>query len=214
MGAHHPGPRGEQAAGLLVLHPGAHRRDAVAAGRPGAGRPHRRGPRRRSRAIMADQYRRALLAFPDEDVLLGHPAADAGGLPGLHGLQDVVPFPEPQVLGRGAGLGPAPVEALRLREPARRPHLRPQGRRLGGRRARLLRAQGEDPRGGRRRTSPASTPTGATAWSPSAGPWPRTWPGASSAAEPRARRAAAGSRVSPGAARQRTPCSSGRPAAG
>ena len=35
------------------------------------------------KAIMADQYRRALLAFPDEDVLLGTRLLVARGLPGL-----------------------------------------------------------------------------------------------------------------------------------
>ena len=49
VGADHPGPGGEQAAGLLVLHPGAHRGHALAAGRAGPGRPHRHGPRRPSR---------------------------------------------------------------------------------------------------------------------------------------------------------------------
>ena len=46
------------------------------------------------KAIMADQYRRALLAFPDEDVLLGTRLLSPEGFRAFSGLQDVVPFPE------------------------------------------------------------------------------------------------------------------------
>ena len=83
------------------------------------------------KAMMADQYRRALLAFPDEDVLLGHPAAHRRRLPGLRRAGRRGARARPQADGRGAGLGPAAGQALRGREPARRPHLRGRGRRLG-----------------------------------------------------------------------------------
>ncbi len=43
------------------------------------------------RAILHDQFRRALLAFPDEDVLLGARLSSPDGLRAFHGLQDVVP---------------------------------------------------------------------------------------------------------------------------
>lgn len=43
--------------------------------------------------IMADQYRRALLAFPDEDVLLGTRLLSAHGFRAFNGLSDVVPTP-------------------------------------------------------------------------------------------------------------------------
>ena len=43
---------------------------------------------------MADQYRRALLAFPDEDVLLGTRLLSPEGFRAFSGLQDVVPFPD------------------------------------------------------------------------------------------------------------------------
>jgi hypothetical protein len=43
------------------------------------------------KAILADQYRRALLAFPDEDVLLGSRLATADGFRAFLGLEDVVP---------------------------------------------------------------------------------------------------------------------------
>jgi len=43
--------------------------------------------------MMADQYRRALLAFPDEDVLLGTRLLTADGFRAFAGLADVVPSP-------------------------------------------------------------------------------------------------------------------------
>ncbi len=43
------------------------------------------------KAIMADQYRRALLAFPDEDVLLGTQLLGADGFRAFAKLTDVVP---------------------------------------------------------------------------------------------------------------------------
>ncbi len=43
------------------------------------------------RAIMGDKYRRALLAFPDEDVLIGTRLLAADGFRALSGLSDVVP---------------------------------------------------------------------------------------------------------------------------
>ena len=45
------------------------------------------------KGIMTDQYRRALLAFPDEDVLLGTRPLSPEGYRAFNGLQDVVPFP-------------------------------------------------------------------------------------------------------------------------
>jgi hypothetical protein len=46
------------------------------------------------KGIMGDQYRRALLAFPDEDVLLGTRLLSPDGFRAFSGLQDIVPFPE------------------------------------------------------------------------------------------------------------------------
>ncbi len=43
------------------------------------------------KAMMADQFRRALLAFPDEDVLLGTRLLGADGFRAFAGLSDVVP---------------------------------------------------------------------------------------------------------------------------
>ena len=44
------------------------------------------------KAMMADQFRRALLAFPDEDVLLGTRLVCADGFRAFSGLTDVVPM--------------------------------------------------------------------------------------------------------------------------
>ncbi|HEV2426742.1 MAG TPA: hypothetical protein VGS61_00825 [Acidimicrobiales bacterium] len=43
------------------------------------------------RAILHDQFRRALLAFPDEDVLLGARLCSADGFRAFSGLEEVVP---------------------------------------------------------------------------------------------------------------------------
>src|SRR5580698_2816945 len=60
------------------------------------------------KGIMADQYRRALLAFPDEDVLLGTRLLSPEGFRAFNGLQDVVPFPEHKASGVRAGWTTAP----------------------------------------------------------------------------------------------------------
>ncbi len=49
--------------------------------------------------IMADQYRRALLAFPDEDVLLGTRLLTADGFRAFAGLSEVVPSPGHKATG-------------------------------------------------------------------------------------------------------------------
>jgi hypothetical protein len=51
------------------------------------------------RHLMADQYRRALLAFPDEDVLVGTRINNAEGFWAFTGLTDVVPRPEHKASG-------------------------------------------------------------------------------------------------------------------
>src|ERR1039458_5048746 len=73
------------------------------------------------KALMADQYRRALLAFPDEDVLFGTRLLGADGFRAFAKLTDVVPRLEhrpsgeerawaPSVtMGRVGGSGPGPA---------------------------------------------------------------------------------------------------------
>jgi len=45
------------------------------------------------RALTADQFRRAVLAFPDEDVLVGTRFIDPGAFAAFKGLQDICPRP-------------------------------------------------------------------------------------------------------------------------
>jgi hypothetical protein len=79
------------------------------------------------RAIMGDKFRRALLAFPDEDVLVGTRLLGPEGFRAFAGLTDVVP-------GRGG-------------RPHRRPDLRRIRRRQRGRRLRFRQSQGTTRRG-------------------------------------------------------------------
>jgi len=57
------------------------------------------------RAIMIDQYRRALLAFPDEDVLVGTRFTNAGGFEAFKALTDIVPRPEHKASGEERAWG-------------------------------------------------------------------------------------------------------------
>jgi hypothetical protein len=45
------------------------------------------------RGLIADQFRRAVLAFPDEDVLIGTRFIDPGAFAAFKGLQDICPRP-------------------------------------------------------------------------------------------------------------------------
>jgi hypothetical protein len=57
------------------------------------------------KALMADQYRRALLAFPDEDVLIGTKFIDASGYGAFKGLEDIVPRPGHKATGEERAWG-------------------------------------------------------------------------------------------------------------
>jgi hypothetical protein len=57
------------------------------------------------RATMADQYRRALLAFPDEDVLVGTRLMSSRGYAVFNGLSDVVPLPGHKASGEERAWG-------------------------------------------------------------------------------------------------------------
>ena len=57
------------------------------------------------RALMSDQYRRAVLAFPDEDVLVGTRLASASGFQALRGLEDIVPRPDHRATGEERAWG-------------------------------------------------------------------------------------------------------------
>jgi len=66
-----------------------------------------RGPEAESslRAVMGDLYRRALLAFPDEDVLVGTRMIDASAFRAYAGLTDVVPRPGHKASGEERAWG-------------------------------------------------------------------------------------------------------------
>ncbi len=57
------------------------------------------------RAIMTDQFRRAVMAFPDEDVLVGCRMLDAGGFEIYKPLVDIVPRPGHKATGEERAWG-------------------------------------------------------------------------------------------------------------
>ena len=57
------------------------------------------------KAMMADQYRRAVLAFPDEDVLVGTRFVDPAGFEAFRNLEDVVPRPGHKATGEERAWG-------------------------------------------------------------------------------------------------------------
>jgi len=57
------------------------------------------------KAIMQDQFRRAVLAFPDEDVLVGSRFLDASGFEAYKQLEDIVPRPDHKATGEERAWG-------------------------------------------------------------------------------------------------------------
>jgi hypothetical protein len=57
------------------------------------------------RAVAGDQFRRAVLAFPDEDVLVGTRFLDPAGFQAFRGLEDVVPRPGHRASGEERAWG-------------------------------------------------------------------------------------------------------------
>src|SRR5881227_1399234 len=51
------------------------------------------------KAVVGDQLRRAVLAFPDEDVLVGTRLLDPAGFQSFKGLEDIVPRPGHKATG-------------------------------------------------------------------------------------------------------------------
>jgi hypothetical protein len=56
-------------------------------------------------AVMRDLYRRSVLAFPDEDVLVGTRFARSSGYAAFGGLEDIVPRPEHKASGEERAWG-------------------------------------------------------------------------------------------------------------
>jgi len=57
------------------------------------------------RAMMTDQFRRAVLAFPDEDVLVGTRFTNVGGYEAFKSLDDIVPRPNHKATGEERAWG-------------------------------------------------------------------------------------------------------------
>jgi hypothetical protein len=57
------------------------------------------------KAVMRDLYRRAVLAFPDEDVLVGTRVQDPASYRAFAGLADVVPMPDHKATGEERAWG-------------------------------------------------------------------------------------------------------------
>jgi hypothetical protein len=57
------------------------------------------------KAIVADNFRRALMAFPDEDVLMGTRLCDAGAFEAFRLLSDIVPRPGHKASGEERAWG-------------------------------------------------------------------------------------------------------------
>jgi hypothetical protein len=57
------------------------------------------------KAVMQDQYRRAVLAFPDEDVLVGTRFLGPSGFDAFKALSDIVPRPEHAATGEERAWG-------------------------------------------------------------------------------------------------------------
>jgi hypothetical protein len=57
------------------------------------------------KAVMRDLYRRAVLAFPDEDVLVGSRVADPSAYRAYAGLTEIVPLPERRATGEERAWG-------------------------------------------------------------------------------------------------------------
>jgi hypothetical protein len=57
------------------------------------------------KAMVTDQLRRAVLAFPDEDVLVGTRFVDASGFEAFRALEDIVPRPDHRASGEERAWG-------------------------------------------------------------------------------------------------------------
>jgi hypothetical protein len=57
------------------------------------------------KALITDQYRRAVLAFPDEDVLVGTRFVDPSGYEAFKSLEDIVPRPDHKPSGEERAWG-------------------------------------------------------------------------------------------------------------
>ena len=72
---------------------------------------------------MGDQFRRAVLAFPDEDVLVGTRFAHASGFEAFKALDDIVPRPDHKATGEERAWGRRLAKRFGVETAVRRPHV-------------------------------------------------------------------------------------------
>ena len=111
------------------------------------------------RSMMGDKYRRALLAFPDEDVLVGTRLLAAEGFRAFAGLTDVVPGPDHKATGEERAWGRRLAKRFGADGRIDDRTFVVIGRRRRGRGLRLRQPQGQPPSdGGQRLLRRAWTP--------------------------------------------------------
>ena len=161
---------------LLVLHPRADRRHALPVVGSGLDQARRPSGTPSLKAVTADQFRRAVLAFPDEDVLVGTRFIDPGAFQAFKGLEDICPRPatrRPARSGRGAGGWPS-ASAPRAASTTAASSSPVTARRSACFDFEALKPETTDRRGRPPSSSPSTT-SATTCSSPSGGGWPRTW---------------------------------------
>ena len=126
------------------------------------------------RGLMAEAYHRALMAFPDEDVVVGSRFVSAGALDAFKELDDVTPSPGSRAVGEERAWGRRLAKRFEVegQYDEKTFVVRKDGQR-GLHRLRVGQAGGGRP-GPRRSCSPRSPPTRAAPSSSTAGRWPRT----------------------------------------
>jgi len=127
------------------------------------------------KAIMGDNYRRALMAFPDEDVLVGMRMSDAGALEAYKLLTDIVPRPDHKASGEERAWGRRLAKRFGIEDSSYDAHsftITGDG---------VPRWCSTTSRSSPSRSTPTSRPSSntsisgeATAWSSTAGQWPRS----------------------------------------
>ena len=162
--------------GFTFSHARAHRRHAVRAARPDEREAHLQARRRCCKGLMGEAYHRALMAFPDEDVVVGTRFVDrrrARGVQGRSTTSSPAPATRPSARsGRGAGAWPS-ASASTATYDEQTFIVKANG---------AVAASSTTSRSSPRRSSPTSSrcspsvdaEPGRRRWSPSAGPWPRT----------------------------------------
>ena len=105
------------------------------------------------RGLMGEAYHRALMAFPDEDVVVGARFVSPGAVEAFKELDDVTPSPGVRAVGEERAWGRRLAKRFDVESKLRREDLHGEGR-WPGRLHRSRRAEA----GGRRRGTPGAVP--------------------------------------------------------